>query len=120
VDGAVARALEIEVPHVKEAAATFASRRFPRGIKLLRSEPLRPMVIGAFVRGLSMRDVESLCEKGRDGQAAPQADWLEDLPAAARALRAVQARDLYDVRLVALFLDPTFLAVRPDGPRKAW
>jgi len=28
-------------------------------------------------------------------------------------------RDLYDVRLVALFLDATFLAVRPDGPRKA-
>jgi hypothetical protein len=68
VDGAVARALEIEVPHVKEAAATFVSRLFPRGVKLLRSEPLRAMVIRAFVRGLSMRDVESLCEKAGMGK----------------------------------------------------
>ena len=36
--------------------------------KLLRTEPLRAMVIGAFVRGLSMRDVESLCEKAGLGK----------------------------------------------------
>jgi hypothetical protein len=48
---------------VREAAEPFVSRLFPRGTKLLRSEPLRAMVIGAFVRGLSMRDVESLCEQ---------------------------------------------------------
>jgi hypothetical protein len=46
-----------------EAAEPFVSRLFPRGTKLLRTEPLRALVIGAFVRGLSMRDVESLCEK---------------------------------------------------------
>jgi transposase-like protein len=28
---------------------------------VLRTEPLRAMVIGAFVRGLSMRDIEALC-----------------------------------------------------------
>src|SRR3954451_7681912 len=27
-------------------------------------------------------------------------------------------RDLYDVQLAALFLDATFLAVRPDGPKE--
>jgi putative transposase len=27
-------------------------------------------------------------------------------------------RDLYDIRLMALFLDATFLAVRPDGPKE--
>ena len=27
-------------------------------------------------------------------------------------------RDLYDIRLVALFLDATFLAVRPSGPKE--
>ena len=27
-------------------------------------------------------------------------------------------RDLYDIRLAALFLDATFLAVRPDGPKE--
>ena len=27
-------------------------------------------------------------------------------------------RDLYGIRLVALFLDATFIAVRPDGPKE--
>ena len=39
-----------------------------RGAKLLRTEPLKAMVIGAFVRGLSMRDIESLCEKAGLGK----------------------------------------------------
>jgi hypothetical protein len=44
------------------------SKLFPRGTKLLRTEPLKAMVIGAFVRGLSMRDVESLCDKAGLGK----------------------------------------------------
>jgi Transposase, Mutator family len=56
--------LEVEIPQVREAAETFASKLFPRTPKLLRTEPLKALVIGAFVRGLSMRDVESLCEQG--------------------------------------------------------
>jgi len=31
---------------------------------------------------------------------------------------AFQRRDLYEIRLVALFLDATFLAVRPSGPKE--
>ena len=49
--------LQIEVPQVRQAAETFASKLFPRTPKLLRTEPLKALVIGAFVRGLSMRDV---------------------------------------------------------------
>ena len=55
--------LAVEIPQVREAAAPFVSKLFPRGTKLLRTEPLKALVIGAFVRGLSMRDVESLCEE---------------------------------------------------------
>ena len=46
------------------------SRRklFPRTPKLLRTEPLKALVIGAFVRGLSMRDVELLCEQAGLGK----------------------------------------------------
>src|SRR5689334_23503472 len=55
--------LSVEIPQVREAAAPFVSKLFPRGTKLLRTEPLKALVIGAFVRGLSMRDVESLCEE---------------------------------------------------------
>jgi putative transposase len=55
--------LRVEISQVREAAGPFVSKLFPRGTKLLRTEPLKAMVIGAFVRGLSMRDVESLCEQ---------------------------------------------------------
>src|SRR5678816_2546815 len=60
--------LAVEIPQVREAAEPFVSRLFPRGTKLLRTEPLKAMVIGAFVRGLSMRDVESLCEQAGLGK----------------------------------------------------
>ena len=60
--------LSVDVPQVREAAEPFVSRLFPRGTKLLRTEPLKAMVIGAFVRGLSMRDVESLCEQAGLGK----------------------------------------------------
>jgi putative transposase len=52
--------LEVELPRVGEAAEPFVSKLFTRGTKLVRTEPLKALVIGAFVRGLSMRDVESL------------------------------------------------------------
>jgi hypothetical protein len=45
--------LQVEIPHVWEAAEPFVSRLFPRD-QAGRSEPLRVMVIGAFVRGLSL------------------------------------------------------------------
>ena len=109
--------LEVEIPQVREAAAPFVSRLFPRGTKLLRTEPLKALVIGAFVRGLSMRDVESLCEEAGLGSvskatASRMCKELRD------RFAAFQRRDLYELRLVALFLDATFLAVRPSGPKE--
>jgi hypothetical protein len=44
----------------------------PEAPSCSRTEPLRAMVIGAFVRGLSMRDVESLCEQPAWGSCAPR------------------------------------------------
>jgi len=40
-------AFRVEIPQVREAAETFASKLFPRGIKLVRTEPLKALVIGA-------------------------------------------------------------------------
>ena len=77
--------LEIAVPQVREAAETFASKLFPRTPKLLRTEPLKALVIGAFVRGLSMRDAGVVMRAGRTGQAV-QVDRLAHLRGAARAL----------------------------------
>jgi putative transposase len=109
--------LQVEIPQVREAAEPFVSRLFPRGTKLLRTEPLRAMVIGAFVRGLSMRDVESLCEKAGLGKLS-KSTASRICSELRERFEAFGRRDLYDIRLVALFLDATFLAVRRDGPKE--
>ncbi len=106
-----------EIPQVRQAAETFASKLFPRTPKLMRTEPLKALVIGAFVRGLSMRDVESLCEQAGLGKlskstASRMCDELKD------RFERFRRRDLYDIHLVALFLDATFISVRPDGPKE--
>jgi len=109
--------LEIEVPQVREAAETFASKLFPRGTKLVRTEPLKALVIGAFVRGLSMRDVEALCEQAGLGKLSKTtaSRICEELR---ERFERFKRRDLYNLNLVALFLDATYLAVRPDGPKE--
>jgi putative transposase len=109
--------LEVAIPQVREAAETFASKLFPRTPKLLRTEPLKALVIGAFVRGLSMRDVESLCEQAGLGKLSRStaSRICEELR---ERYEAFKRRDLYEIRLVALFLDATFIAVRPDGPKE--
>jgi putative transposase len=109
--------LRVEIPQVREAAEPFVSRLFPRGTKLLRTEPLRAMVIGAFVRGLSMRDVESLCDKAGLGKLSKSAASRICTELRER-FAAFRRRDLYDIHLAALFVDAVFLSVRPDGPKE--
>src|SRR5436189_1621363 len=109
--------LSVEVPQVRAAAEPFVSKLFPRGTKLLRTEPLRAMVIGAFVRGLSMRDVESLCEQAGLGKLS-KSTASRICSELRERFEAFGRRDLYDIDLAALFLDATFLAVRPDGPKE--
>src|SRR5213083_2327391 len=110
--------LQVDIPQVREAAEPFVSKLFPRGTKLLRTEPLKAMVIGAFVRGLSMRDVESLCEKAGLGKLSKStaSRICEELR---ERYEAFKRRDLYEVHLAALFLDAVFLSVRRYGPRRA-
>jgi putative transposase len=78
--------LRVELPQVRQAAEPFVSKLFPRGTKLLRTEPLRAMVIGAFVRGLSMRDVESLCEQAGLGKLSKwrRCSWTRSFSRSAR------------------------------------
>jgi transposase-like protein len=109
--------LQIDIPQVREAAETFASKLFPRTPKLLRTEPLKALVIGAFVRGLSMRDVEDLCEKAGLGSISKStaSRICQELK---ERFERFKRRDLYEVRLAALFLDATFISVRPSGPKE--
>jgi putative transposase len=109
--------LEVEIPQVREAAEPFVSKLFPCSTKVLRTEPLRAMVIGAFVRGLSMRDIESLCEKaglGKLSKTTAQRICSE----LRERFEQFKRRDLYEVQLAALFLDAVFLSVRPNGPKE--
>jgi putative transposase len=109
--------LSVEVPQVREAAEPFVSKLFPRGTELLRTEPLRAMVIGAFVRGLSMRDVESLCEQAGLGKLS-KSTASRICSELRERFEAFGRRDLYDIQLAALLLDAVFLCVRRDGPKE--
>jgi putative transposase len=109
--------VDVEIPQVREAAEPFVSKLFPRGKRFLRTEPLKAMVIGAFVRGLSMRDAESLCEEAGLGKVSKSTasricKELRD------RFAAFMARDLSEIRLVALFLDAIYLPVRPSGAKE--
>jgi Transposase, Mutator family len=110
--------LEIEIPQVRQAAGTFASKLFPRKPKLLRTEPLKALMIGAFVRGLSKRDVESLCEQAGLGKLSMStaSRMCEELR---ERFEASKRRDLYDIRLVALSSMPPSLLCGLMGPRRA-
>jgi transposase-like protein len=83
----------------------------------VRTVPLKALVIGAFVRGLSMRDVESLCEQAGLGKLSKStaSRICEELR---ERYAAFTHRSLYEVRLLALFLDATFISVRPTGPKE--
>jgi transposase-like protein len=110
--------LRIEIPQVR-AAMPFVSKLFPKWHckRLLRTDPLKTLVIGGFVRGLSMRDIESLCEEAGLGSisrstVARICDELHE------RFEAFKRRSLYDVNLVVLFLDAIYLPVRPSGPKE--
>ena len=111
--------LRIEVPQVREAAIPFVSKLFPRWHckRLLRTDPLKALVIGGFVRGLSMRDIESLCEEAGLGKTSKStvATICAELH---ERFEAFCRRSLYDVRLVVLFCDAVYLPVRPSGPKE--
>ena len=107
----------VEVPQVRDACAPFTSKLFRRRKRFLATEPLTALVIGAFVRGLSMRDVESLCEEAGLGQVSKStaSRLCRELK---ERFRAFRERDLSSLRLVCLFLDAIFLPVRPSGAKE--
>jgi putative transposase len=109
--------LEVDIPQARAAAEPFVSKLFPCSTKVLRTEPLRAMVIGAFVRGLSMRDIEALCAEAGLGSLS-KATASRICQELRERYEHFQRRDLYDVQIVALFLDAVFLPVRPDGPKE--
>lgn len=109
--------ITVEIPQVREATQPFASRLFPAGKRLIRTEPLKAMVIGSFVRGLSMRDVESLCAEAGLGKVS-KSTASRICTELRERFRAFCARDLSQIKLTALFMDAIYLPVRPQGAKE--
>ena len=111
--------LRIEIPQARGAVVPFVSKLFPKWHckRLLRTGPLKALVIGGFVRGLSMRDVESLCEEAGLGKTS-RSTVARICAELHERFEAFCRRSLYDVNLVVLFLDAIYLPVRPSGPKE--
>jgi transposase-like protein len=62
-----------------------------------------------------MRDIESLCEKAGLGKLS-KTTASRICTELRERFAQFKRRDLYDVKLAALFLDTVFLSVRPNGP----
>src|SRR5262249_48900396 len=103
-------------PKIREAAETFASKLFPRTPRLLQTEPLKALVIGAFVRGLSMRDAEDLCEKAGLGKLSKStaSRICEEL---GDRFEAFKRRDLYGSTSLRCFWTRRISRFVPQGPR---
>src|SRR6266699_1922942 len=97
--------LRIEIPQVREAAMPFVSKLFPKWHckRLLRTDPLKALVIGGFVRGLSVRDAASLPEEAGLGRTSKStvATIFSELQ---ERFEAFSRRLLYNLTLVVVVL----------------
>ena len=107
----------IQVPQLRNTAEQFVSRIIPDSRKVIRTRPLEALIIGAYVRGLSDRDVESLIKEAGLGKVSKSAvsEICQELRARYRAFRA---RSLHEVELISLFLDAIYLPTRPSGAKE--
>ena len=109
--------IAISMPQVRGSLERFVSQVIPDTRAIVRTRPLEALVIGAYVRGLSDRDIESLAREAGLGTISRTA-----VSGICRELRdryrAFRARSLGEVRLLVLMLDAIYLPVRPDGPKE--
>jgi transposase-like protein len=103
--------ITVAMPQVRGTVERFVSRVTPDVRRVARTRPLEALVIGAYVRGLSDRDIESLLDEAGLGHLSKNA-----ASQACRELRARYAafcaKSLAEVGLLALYLD----AVLPANP----
>jgi putative transposase len=108
---------EIQVPQLRNTVEQFVSKVIPDARRVVRTRPLESLVIGAYVRGLSDRDVESLLKEAGLGSVSKST-----VSRICRELRAryegFRARSLADVDVMVLFVDAVYLPTRPTGRRE--
>ena len=109
--------IAIAMPQVRDTLTRFVSSVIPDSRGIVRTRPLEALVSGAYVRGLSDRDIESLAREAGLGTISKTT-----VSTICRELRdryrAFRARSLGEVRLLVLMLDAIYLPVRPDGPKE--
>jgi transposase-like protein len=109
--------VRVQVPQVRDSLTRFVSSVIPDTRAIARTRPLEALVVGAYVRGLSDRDIEDLAREAGLGQLSGSS--VSRLCGELRdRYRAFRARSLASVRLLALFCDAIYLPVRPEGPRE--
>jgi transposase-like protein len=109
--------LVIEVPQVRGALERFVCRTIPGTRTVVRTRPLEALVIGAYVRGLSDRDIESLLTEAGLGQMS-RSSASRVCQELRERYRAFCARSLAGIELLALFLDAVYLPTRPSGGKE--
>ena len=109
--------ITVSVPQVRGTVERFVTSVIPDTRTIIRTRPLEALIIGAYVRGLSDRDLESLLKEARLGHVSKSA-----ASTLCRELRdryqAFGKRDLASIELFALFLDAVYVKTRPRGQKE--
>src|SRR5207244_714903 len=109
--------LVVEVPQVRGTVERFVCRTIPGTRTVVRTRPLEALIIGAYVRGLSDRDLESLLAEAGLGQLS-RGSASRVCQELRERYRAFCARSLAGIELLALFLDAVYLPTRPSGAKE--
>lgn len=105
------------MPQVRGSLERFVSRVLPDSRRVLRTRPLEALIIGAYVRGLSDRDIESLLAEAGLGQVSRSR--VSELCSELRdRYRAFCAQSLAGIDLFCLLLDAIYLPTRPSGAKE--
>ncbi len=109
--------VELAIPQLRDCAERFVPKIIPDTRVAIRTRPLEALIIGAYVRGLSDRDVESLIAEAGLGTISKSTvsricKELRD------RYKAFRARSLAEVDLLVLFMDAIYLPTRPSGAKE--
>lgn len=107
--------LDLKRPKLRNTTERFASTLLGKGV--VRSEPLEALVISAWVRGLSDRDIEAMLAEALGPEAALSKSTASRICQRLRTeFDTFRARDLSDIELDYLFLDGSHFKMH-DGSR---
>jgi transposase-like protein len=110
-------ALAVAGPQVRGTPEPFLSRGLPRTKAAVRTRLLEALVVGASVRGLSDREVESLVAEAGLGPVSESTVSALCREPRDRS-RAFQARALHEGPLLVLVLEAVYLPTRPSGAKE--